>query len=92
MYVLKASGKKEEFNPNKLKGTLLRAGASNKTANDIVKEIEGKIKDGTKTREILDMALELLKDKSPEISARYDLKRAVMSLGPTGFPFEKLWV
>jgi hypothetical protein len=91
MYVIKASGKKEEFKPEKVFGTLTRAGATQKLAKEIVKEIEKKVYEGMKTREILDTALDLLKSKKPEIGAVYDLKRAVMSLGPTGFPFEKFF-
>lgn len=91
MYVIKASGKKEEFNPEKILRTLLRAGASRNLAKDIVSQVESKIHDLITTREILDMALGLLKNKRPEVGARYDLKRAVMNLGPTGFPFEKFF-
>ena len=91
MYVIKASGKKEEFKPNKILSTLLRAGASRKLASEIVKEVQRKIRDGVTTREILDIALGSLKNKNPEIGAIYDLKRAVMNLGPTGFPFEKFF-
>ncbi len=91
MYVIKASGKKEEFNPEKILRTLLRAGASRSLANDIVSQVKTKIHDLITTREILDMALGLLKNKNPEIGARYDLKRAIMNLGPTGFPFEQFF-
>ena len=89
MYIIKASGKKEEFKPKKILGTLLRAGASKKLANEVVKEVQRKIRDGATTKEILNLALGLLKNKNPTIGARYDLKRAIMNLGPTGFPFEK---
>jgi Holliday junction resolvase/FtsZ-binding cell division protein ZapB len=89
MRIIKASGKKEEFNPEKISRTLIRAGADKKLASEIVSQIESKVKDGTMTREILDSSLKLLREKNPVIEARYDLKRAVMNLGPTGFPFEK---
>ena len=91
MYVIKASGEKEKFNPKKITGTLLRAGASKKLASEIVSKVEKRTHDGTKTREILDYALKLLRSEKPEVSARYDLKRAIMSLGPTGFTFEKFF-
>tara|TARA_Y100000310_G_C20665123_1_gene807056 strand:+ start:43 stop:843 length:801 start_codon:yes stop_codon:yes gene_type:complete len=91
MYIIKASGKKEEFNPEKISRTLLRAGASKKLASEIVSQIESKVKDGTTTREILDSSLKLLREKNPTIEARYDLKRAIMGLGPTGFPFERFF-
>ena len=89
MYIIKASGRKEEFKPKKILGTLLRAGASKKLADEVVKEVQRKIRDGATTKEILNLALGLLKNKNPTIGARYDLKRAIMNLGPTGFPFEK---
>ena len=91
MYVVKASGKKEEFNPGKILSTLRRAGATQKLANEIENEVEKKAYDGITTREILDNALELLKSRKPEVADIYDLKRAIMTLGPTGFPFEKFF-
>jgi len=91
MYVIKASGERAEFNPKKILGTLKRAGASNKLANDIVSKVKSKIHDGSTTRQILDIALGLLKNKDPIVEARYDLKMAVMNLGPTGFPFEQFF-
>lgn len=91
MYVTKASGKKEEFKPKKVLGTLLRAGASRELADKVVKEVKEKVRDGTTTKEILKTTLKLLKKKKPEVGAIYDLKRAIMSLGPTGFPFEKFF-
>lgn len=89
MYIIKASGKKEGFNPEKISRTLIRAGASRKLSSEIVSRVESKVKDGTTTKEILDSSLKLLGERNPAIEARYDLKRAVMNLGPTGFPFEK---
>lgn len=91
MYVIKASGKKEEFNSEKILRTLLRAGASRSLANDVVSQVKTKIHNLITTREILDMALDLLKNTRPEVGARYDLKRAIMNLGPTGFPFEQFF-
>lgn len=91
MYVIKASGKKEEFNSQKILQTLLRAGASRNLANEIVSSVKAKSHNLITTREILDMALDLLKNKQPEVGARYDLKRAIMNLGPTGFPFEQFF-
>ena len=91
MYVIKASGEKEKFMPRKIYGTLLRAGADGNVANQIVNHIKKEAYDGISTRKILDHALALLKNQKPEISARYDMKRAVMNLGPTGFPFERFF-
>lgn len=42
------------------------------------------------TEEIRKRVLKKLKDASPVSATLYNLSRAVMQLGPTGFPFEKL--
>jgi hypothetical protein len=89
MYVIKASGKKEEFDSGKIYRTVMRAGASRALASEIVGEVESKVYEGMRTRDILDMTLALLRGKKPNVSMVYDLKRAIMSLGPTGFVFEK---
>ncbi len=88
MYVTKASGEKEEFNIEKVRKTCLRAGASEKLASKIAEEIERKVYEGITTKEILHLILRLLKEE-PKAATRYDLKRAIMSLGPAGFPFEE---
>jgi predicted RecB family endonuclease len=88
MYVTKASGEKEEFDVEKIRWTCLKAGASKQLVDRIVKEVEAKAYDGITTREILHLTLKLLEEE-PEAAIRYDLKRAIMNLGPTGFPFEK---
>lgn len=88
MYVTKASGGKEEFDIEKVRRTCLRAGASEKLASKIADEVERKVYEGITTKEILHFTLELLREE-PEAATRYDLKRAIMSLGPAGFPFEE---
>ena len=84
MYVIKQSGKKEKFKPEKIHRTLLRAGASEETANEIVRKVKSQIHDGVTTRVILQLALNLLKKQDPITGARYDLKRAIMN--PRVFP------
>jgi hypothetical protein len=87
MYVTKASGEKEEFDIEKVRRTCLRAGASEKLASKIAEEVERNVYDGITTEEILHLTLKLLEEE-PGAATRYDLKRAIMSLGPAGFPFE----
>ncbi len=89
MYVIKESGKKERFMPEKIKRSLLKAGSSNQMADEVLKDVKSKLYDGITTRIILQYALALLKKQDPATGARYDLKRAIMNLGPTGFPFEQ---
>lgn len=89
-YVTKASSEKEKFDKNKIFRTALKAGASKQFAREVADKVEKKIYKGIATKEILKITLKLLKEK-PEVAIRYDLKRAIMSLGPSGFPFEKFF-
>ncbi|MCD6248256.1 MAG: restriction endonuclease [Hadesarchaea archaeon] len=87
-HVVKASGEREEFDVEKVRKTCLRAGASHKLANRIAEEVRKKARDGMTTGEIRKLTLKLLEEE-PEAATRYGLKAAIMSLGPTGFPFER---
>ena len=88
MYVIKESGRKEKLNLKKLRATISHVGASQKLVDKTIREIRKKAYDCITTRELLSMVLKILKEE-PGISQRYNLKRAIMVLGPTGFPFEK---
>jgi len=88
MWIVKASGETEKFDPDKIKRTCLRAGASEELADKIVKEVIKKSYDGISTKEILHIALKLLGKERPHIAARYDLKGSMLRLGPAGFIFE----
>ncbi len=90
MFVTKASGKRERFQRKKIIKTCLRAGASEDLAERIANEIEKRAYNGISTKEILRMILELLDKYSPKIAAKYDLKGAVMRLGPAGYSFEHM--
>ncbi len=86
--VTKASGELETFNPDKMYRTILNAGASKELTTETVTLVKQKYYAGISTQEILDIILKNLK-KEQGIAQRYDLKRAIMNLGPSGFPFEE---
>lgn len=88
IYVVKSDGTRELFNVNKLEHSLKRAGASTKSVSDILNHIKSNVSTDISTHEIYKYAFDLLhKDEHP-IAIRYSLKRAIMELGPSGFPFE----
>ena len=87
--IVKADGTSEYFKIEKLRRSLRRAGATPEEVNLIVSEISGEIYDGIHTQEIYRRAFSLLRASEVAIAARYSLRRALFSLGPTGFPFEK---
>ena len=90
MQVIKSSGDFEKFDGKKIYHSIRDAGGSNKLARGAVKEIKKKFRAQTSTEEILNFLIKFL-SREPGVSERYDLKRAIMSLGPSGFPFEKFF-
>ena len=88
--IIKHSGDIVPFNVDKLKDSLRRAQASEELIQQIVTQIESTIYDGITTKKIYQMAFKMLKGKSRVSASKYKLKKALMELGPSGFPFEKL--
>ena len=86
--VTKASGDQEPFSEQKLKSSLRKAGASEASISYIVNDIKDWLYDGVSTHKIYARAFKLLRQKRGSLAARYKLKKAIMELGPTGFPFE----
>ena len=89
IYVTKASGLKDRYAANKLRHSLAKSGAGNALIETILAEIETKLYDGISTQKIYHEAFKLLKKASRSHAGRYDLKRAIMALGPSGYPFEQ---
>ncbi len=88
IYVVKADGKKEPFDTSKLEHSLKRAGASTKDVMEIIEHIKSHLTQEITTHEIYKHAFELLHKEDKPIAIKYSLKRAIMELGPSGFPFE----
>jgi len=89
-YIQKANGSLVLFNREKLIGSLVRSGAKEVQANSIADEIEVNLVQGMKTQKIYQKAFKLLRSGNRPAASNYQLKRAVMDLGPSGYPFEHL--
>jgi len=87
--IVKMTGRREEFDPERLKTSLRKAKASEGAVEKITEHIVKEIKDGMSTAEIYRHAFELLAKEEKPAAARYSMRKAVMELGPTGFAFEK---
>lgn len=89
--ILKSSGEQEHFSEEKINKFLLNAGVNPDVARDAVGDLEQRINEVHSTSDIHVNVAEFLK-KHATIDNYYNfsLKRAVMSLGPTGHPFEHL--
>ncbi len=87
--VKKHSGEKEAFDPEKLRQSLLRSGATEKMAGKVEKELFRHLEDGITTAALYRKAFQVLKRIQRPAAARYSLKKAIMELGPSGYPFEQ---
>jgi hypothetical protein len=87
--IIKASGEKAPFEIEKVIRSLERAGAEKWLVEEIVQDIEKAVFDGMTTKKIYQMAFKMLKRKSRVSASRYKLKKALMELGPSGYPFER---
>lgn len=90
MRVIKSTGDFERFETKKIRRSILDAGGSNQIANRAIKEVKKIYHKDITTKEILEKILQTLKSE-PGVAQRYDLKRAIMSLGPSGFAFEEFF-
>lgn len=87
--ILKEDGSKEPFDEVKLRRSLTLSGVPDTLASDILKHVTSDLRDGMKTDDIYSHAFNILKKEYRPAAAQYSLKRAIMELGPSGFPFER---
>ena len=91
MKIIKAGGEIEELQTDKLIESLVRSGANREKAREIASLIEERIPDYATTRLIYKYAKELLKKVDYSYASRYSLKKAMLRLGPSGYPFERFF-
>lgn len=87
-YIINSAGEKVEFNKKKFTDSLKKAGAESSLINAVYEEI-CTIPDLTSTGQIYKYALRYLHKNDKSVAAHYNLKRAIMELGPDGYPFEQ---
>lgn len=88
--VIKASGEIEAFDETKLIASLRYSKIPDNIAAQAVGYVKAKLIDQTSTAQIHNHIQEYFKtNQLLGASLKYDLKYAIMRLGPTGYPFEK---
>ncbi len=87
--ITKASGEKVPFSEEKLRHSLERSGATESQIDFVVDEVNGLLYEGIPTGKIYRKAYDMLRKRSRSKAARYKLKKAIMELGPSGYPFER---
>jgi hypothetical protein len=90
MFITKADGTQQRFDPAKLEHSLQSVGASSTMRAKIVAHVLKELHPGMMSEDIYQHAFSILKrEEALPIAARYSIKRAVFALGPSGFPFEQ---
>ena len=91
-HVKKNTGKTEEYQPNKLQQSIENVGLSPKDAKNVVKEIERRQSiEHISTKKLHYDTFRLIRKRSNAAAARYNLKKALSELGPSGYPFERFF-
>jgi len=88
--IIKASGESVVFDGRKIERSIRATGGSVSLSREVSGKVGHSVREGMKTDEILGLTLKYLKC-SGCLAAKYDLKRAIMELGPSGFPFEEFF-
>ncbi len=89
IYIIKSTGQRELFNEEKLCSSLKRSGATDEATEDVLAYIKSELHEGMSTADIYKHAFDQLHKWKKPVAMRYSIRRAVMELGPTGFPFEQ---
>jgi hypothetical protein len=84
--VIKANGECESFSDDKVLGSILRSGIKKELAEEVLSHVKEKLYDNIPTSEIYNYINEYL--GSTPGRGKYSLKKSIMQLGPTGYPFE----
>jgi len=87
--ITKTTGEQERFDANKLRASLQRAGASQQDRERVEAEVLGQLRPGMTTRRLYQIAFRALRRTPRATAARYSLQRAILELGPSGYPFEQ---
>ena len=89
LMIKKFSGDLVAYDRSKLINSLIKAHAGERLAEEIADSVESRMYNGMSTKKIYRMAFNSLKRIRRSSAARYRIKKAIMELGPSGYPFEK---
>jgi Holliday junction resolvase-like predicted endonuclease len=88
--VTKATGEKEPYDEAKIRASASRVGVPQNLQNQMISEIRRRLYDGIATKDIFTIIHNFLSQtENPYLASRYNLKKALAQLGPSGYPFEQ---
>ncbi len=86
--VTKATGITEPFSEDKIVASIKRAGIPQNLQDKALEYVKASLYDNIPTSEIYKNIIDFLNREASPVKAKYSLKKAIMSMGPTGYPFE----
>lgn len=89
MNVIKSDGKVAVFDIEKVKASILRTGAPLDVADEIIMKLSSIVRDGMTTKEIYSIVHQELSRQNVCFACRYNLRDALLRLGPSGYKFEQ---
>jgi hypothetical protein len=89
VYILKANGEREIFDEEKVKRAIHRAGIPDAFQDRVLSHIREQLHPEITTAELHRHIMEFLNRSYPVGANKFNLKQAIMELGPSGYPFEK---
>ncbi|GIW66938.1 MAG: hypothetical protein KatS3mg095_0836 [Candidatus Parcubacteria bacterium] len=87
--IIKKFGEEETFDEEKFCNNLIKIGIDNKTAFNLCHKIYNKLPNIVKSTDVFKLTLQELKRINHYYALKYNLKKAIFDLGPTGYPFEQ---
>jgi len=88
LHIRKKSGKLVPYNENKIKHSLQRAGASSSIINTVLTAVHKELYEGISTEKLHKIVFHKFKSLNKHQSGKYNLKKALLGIGPSGYPFE----
>ena len=89
MKITKANGETAPFDKAKIRHSLKRVHASKSEIKQVTDTVKDQLYEGMSTAKLYRIVFNELKKLKKGAAGRYNLKRAIMALGPSGFPFEQ---
>lgn len=89
MIITKANGQREPFDEHKLRRSIRRAHIPKEYHDQVVENVRDELYEGISTSEIYQHVNNFFAKSYPQGSCMYNLRQAIMDLGPSGYPFER---
>ena len=89
LLVTKSNGQIVPYSEKKVARSMERTGLDKKTILEVLRIVKPKLNNKIRTNEIYRLVNEELEKRKPWAAARFNLREAIVRLGPAGYNFEK---